>query len=150
MPSQSQNHEQALAPAGASSFNGADHELAVQWLDEAARLAGLEGISEEFSERVFRRLEKGAREYGNDNYLRSAIDELMKEGAEEGDDIAGWALVIAMRIYREAEALNGQAELIQERLLNAAAHGLRAWWEYKQARERLAETPPGLPVSAVL
>lgn len=129
------------APAstpGLSSFQGADLELARQWLAEAARLANLGAVSDEFIDRVFRRLEKGAREYGSDNYLRAAIEELMGETAEEGDDIAGWALVTAMRIYSEAEGaeldLRDQAQLIQDRLLRAAAWGLRAWMEMREAR----------------
>lgn len=134
------NSEGPVHSAGSSSFQGAELELARQWLGEAARVAGLGAIADEFTDRVFLRLDKGAEEYGSDNYLRAAIDELMSEGAEEGDDIAGWALVTAMRIYRESERMNGQAELIQGRLLEAAALGLRAWWAYREARELVAES----------
>lgn len=113
-----------------------DRELASQWLAEAARIAGVGAIADEFTERVFRRLEKGAREYGADNFLAAPLEQLLGEGAEEGDDLAGWAVVAALRLFRELDGLDpDSAHLAQSELLEAAGLGLRAWLAYRRARE---------------
>lgn len=123
-----------------------DEQFVREWVELAARGVGLGSPIEEdgkpgaseFADRVLARLRKGAREYGEDNYLKRPLDELFDEGAEEGDDVAGWAVAITARIYQEIrrQAIDqDSAQAKQTHLLRAAGYGLLAWREYEAARE---------------
>jgi hypothetical protein len=112
-------------------------------------MAGLGAAAPEFVDRVFARLEKGAREYGADNYLHVPLEQLVDEIAEEGDDIAGWAVLVGVRLIGNQKVNSDVGQQAQTLLLEAAAHGLRAWHACAQARELLTEaTPDSCTVSA--
>lgn len=112
-----------------------DEAIIRQWLGQAARQAGLGAAAPEFADRVLGRLAKGAREYGDANYLHIALEALVDEAAEEGDDIGGWTVLAGIRLLglQELEAEVSQA--VQGHLLRAAGYGLAARRELESARE---------------
>lgn len=112
-----------------------DEAIVRQWLGQAARQAGLSAAAPELCDRVLSRLSKGAREYGEDNYLHVELEQLLDEGAEEGDDIAGWAVLAGVRLLALHEVEGEASQNVQTLLLEAAAHGMRAWHAYAAARE---------------
>lgn len=112
-----------------------DEALVRQWLGQAARRAGLGSAAPEFSDRVLARLAKGAREYGDDNFLMVPLEQLVDEIAEEGDDTGGWAVLAGVRLLGTQELDPEVSQEIQGLLLEAAAHGLRAWHACAAVRE---------------
>jgi hypothetical protein len=117
-----------------------DQSLARQWLGQVSRAAGLGAIAPEFIDRVFARLAKGARDYGDETYLHVELDELLREAAEEGDDIAGWLVLVGIRLMMSQELDPEVAQRVQWRLMEAAARGVSAWKLIQEAREMI-ETP---------
>lgn len=114
-----------------------DEQFVREWVEIAARGVGMGGATD-FTDRVIARIRKGAREYGDENYLTVSLEELEREGAEEADDIAGWMAAATARIF--AEIRHGSIEperaaIKQELYLRAAGLGLLAWREIEAARE---------------
>lgn len=109
-----------------------EKQLARQWLEDAARIAGLGSLADEFARVVFSKLTANA------SCLQREIDELFCEPTAQGADLAAQALLMALRIYREAEEL-GQVQLTLLRLQEVAANGMRAWWAYREGESILAE-----------
>jgi hypothetical protein len=110
-----------------------------QMLEEVARAAGLWGVEvERFTDAVNERLKMGEREYG-DNFSDRSPGELLREIAEEGEDVAAWALLAAQRIH--GLALEGfdadEAAEINGLLIAAAASGLQSWSRVKRAEKTL-------------
>jgi hypothetical protein len=114
-----------------------DEQFVREWVQLAARGVGMGGATD-FSDRVIARIRKGAREYGDENYLTVPLEELEREGAEEGDDIAGWMAAATARLFAEIrrEGIDpARAAVKQEHYLRAAGFGLLAWQEIEAARE---------------
>jgi hypothetical protein len=112
-----------------------DEALVRQWLGQAARQAGLGAAAPDFCDRVLVRLEKGAREYGAENFLQIPLEQLVDEVAEEGDDIGGWGVLAGIRLLAGQELDADVSQEVQTLLLEAVSHGLRAWHACAAARE---------------
>lgn len=125
-----------------------DEQFVREWVELAARGVGMGGIADDgngthgavsdFADRVLARLRKGARTYGEDNYLTVPLEQLEREAAEEGDDLAGWLVAATARIFFEIRhhRIDGAvAQVKQERYLRAAGLGLLAWHELEAARD---------------
>jgi hypothetical protein len=62
-------------------------------------MTSLDGHVERFVARLRARLERGAREYGDTSFRRPAGD-LVDEIQQEIEDIAGWGLILWVRLER--------------------------------------------------
>lgn len=96
---------------------GRDPELEREFLERAiiqarphVRRGGQSGTNG-YLARVRGRLEKGAGEYGALGYLDRRVEELLEELRQEGEDAAGWAVLIAQRLQREQLGVDLHSEL---------------------------------------
>lgn len=100
--------------------------------------AGLRGPAGEHLAALVRvRLEKGAREYGQEGYLTSDV---FGELAEEPQDVIGWGILGALRTYLlERDGLDAdQAAWAREELVAIAAEGARLWHRAEAVRQALS------------
>jgi hypothetical protein len=109
-------------------------------LELTCRQAGLSGLTERFLDKVFERLEKGAKEYGENSFMERGKG-LTAEIAEEATDLSAWAVLMAQ--YTQAQVIAGTldgdtAMMVQARLMEASANGLRAWSAVAAVEDLLA------------
>jgi len=132
-----------------------DHALESEWCRQVSRRAGLIGHADEFAAAVFRRLEKGAREYGETGYLERPLEELLGEPHEEAEDTVAWSILIAERLYsdeRNGRIDSESAQLIRLHLHEACAKAVSAWVDLRQAIDLLGDaklTRPKAPAQPV-
>lgn len=122
---------------------GRDPELERAFLEAALRearpnvRAGGRAEPGDFLARVRARLEKGAREYGEAGFLYRPLEDLLGELREEGEDAAGWPVLILQRllvddidpdlarelvaILRSAAALGAQLDAVVDRAFDVLA-----------------------------
>lgn len=97
------------------------------YLEAVGRQRG--SVDEEFARHVLMRLERGAREYG-DNYRSRSLQSMVYETREEEADVAGW-LALALDLIFEAEregAIDAEiAHLGRLKVLNWAAAAQWLW-----------------------
>lgn len=105
------------------------------FLDHVTRAAGLAGPAGDYlAGQVRARLAKGALEYGPEGYLERPMPELLAELPEEPQDVIGWAILIALRAYRD---LPGDAgDEARAELVAIAVDGARLWARAEGLRQR--------------
>lgn len=101
-----------------------------------------ERTTREYAKVVWKRLEHGAAEYGDDGWWKRGIESCVEEIGDEGSDLAGWVLG-ALQVLRD-EILAGRisrddGHLAQHLLLQAAAFGLQAWMSAEMARDAIRQ-----------
>lgn len=100
-------------------------------LDHVARQAAHSGAAgKAFMALVSKRLQDGAAEYGDENFWRIGVEEVLSEAEEEGLDIGGWILGAIQVINDEAKAGKvdpDTAHSVKVMLMHGAAFGLQAW-----------------------
>lgn len=118
-----------------------------QALEAIGNAAGVDRVTAKaYAQEVRRRLEHGAREYGDDQWWTSAadhgFDRLMQEVSDEATDQTGWTIG-CLEVLRDAERDQrldrdsiGNTKYM---LFQAAAHALRAWACVQMARNAYRE-----------
>lgn len=133
-----------------------DRELENEFLDAAAREAGISGQAvDSYKKSVFARLEKGAVEYGENAFWTPAEGDLsgapkvIREALEESTDIAGWSLGAMQVVWtdeREGRIDPEYGHAIRLQLLQATAVGIKAFVHLENAaemyREGISQKPP--------
>src|SRR5690606_37225170 len=92
-----------------------------------------------FFDHIEERLDKGAREYGENQWREIGLLAIIHEAREEGADIPGWLVLGAQALNEELAAgeLGADAATeIQADFLIAAAHGLLAHERLAHAAKR--------------
>jgi hypothetical protein len=99
-----------------------------QFLDHAARAAGLSGApAEQFRERVWARMDKGAADDGSDDgFWRRGFERVVDEGRVEAEDIAAYCLGAA-QVIAAADVDDEVIHTIRLHLQEAVSASLRAW-----------------------
>jgi hypothetical protein len=104
------------------------------FLSGAEHRARFQGLG--FSDRVCRRIDEAAVEYGT-SYREKSLDKLLHELYEEGLDVGGWSALIA-EVLPDRNLEEDRQGRVQALLLEAAAHGVVIDQIVSAIREELA------------
>lgn len=103
-----------------------------EWL---AAVVGQVGISaSEFTDAVLRRLQKGEREYAENDFTSRPLLELLAEAREETEDAPAWLVLLTQRLHRE-DIPETHARHIARILIEAASKSVEAWQLLQLAEE---------------
>lgn len=126
-----------------------DHDLEVQFLEAAAREAGISGQAvESYTRSVMARLHKGGEEYGENAFWEpaegdvSGAPKVIREAREEAEDIGGWCLGAMQVVWtdeREGRIDSEYGHAIRLQLLQATAVGIKAFVHLENAAEMYRE-----------
>jgi hypothetical protein len=123
--------------------------------DSALEAIGIQAKADSQTTRVFshevrKRLEHGAAEYGDAHWWEVGLGECFQELADEGTDLAGWALGVLQVLNSEEQdgtLTHDDAHTCRFLTMQAAAFGLLAWQAAQIAAQTYKESvsPTGPP-----
>jgi hypothetical protein len=111
-----------------------DKQYEIDFLQEVVRAGGARGY-EEFINKTLARLEKGAREYGENSFFNK---NLAPEVLEECLDISGWSALWAeqlTQLEREGRLNTETGFYIKNLIIEACAHAVRAYMIISEAQK---------------